>query len=166
MADGVIKTNPARSKTVTRPGNGGGGNVIPWADSVVSMLTDSHPARLQLLPVILAGCGLRINEALALAAGDVDLDAGVVHVRRQIKKLGKEHIYALPKSNLPRDVPLPDSVAAAVRVFLAANKPWPCTLPWEKVAGKAQTHLLLFQWTDGSFVRYRTYSELVWKRRS
>jgi integrase len=55
------------------------------------------------------------------------------------------------------------SVAAAVHVHIASHAPWPCTLPWEKLTGKPQTHNLLFRWPDGSYVRYRSYSEQVWK---
>ena len=67
------------------------------------------------------------------------------------------------KSDLERDVPLPDWAAASVRVHLARHKPWACTLPWEKLNRKPCTCRLLFQWADGSHVRYRSYSEQVWK---
>jgi hypothetical protein len=86
-----------------------------------------------------------------------------VHERRQLKKLGEAHVFGLPKSDLERDVPLPEWAAASVRVHTAHHRPWPCTLPWEKIGGKPRTHSLLFQWDDGSYVRYRSHSEQVWK---
>jgi hypothetical protein len=87
----------------------------------------------------------------------------LVHVRRQLKRLGEQHVFGLPKSDLERDDPLPPWAAASVGVHMAHHRPWPCTLPWEKVSGKPRTYRLLFQWGDGSYVRYRSHSEQVWK---
>ncbi len=84
-------------------------------------------------------------------------------MRRQLKKLGQNHVYGLPKNDLGRDVPLPEWAAAAIRVHVTRYNAEPCTLPWEKLTGKPRTHDLLFRWGDGRHVRYRTYSELVWK---
>ena len=36
----------------------------------------------------MAGCGLRINEALAVSEDDLDFASHLLHVRRQIKHLG------------------------------------------------------------------------------
>jgi integrase len=163
IADGMIKRSPARSPVVSKPRAGLGGKVQPWPDAWVGAVTDAHPDHLRLLPVLMTGCGLRIGEATAVALEDFDFAEKILHVRRQLKKLGEEHIYALPKNDLERDAPLPDWAAAAVGIHTASHAPWSCTLPWEKLAGKAQTHNLLFQWPDGSYVRYRTYSEQVWK---
>jgi integrase len=163
VADEMIKRNPADSPVVSKPRAGLGGKIQPWTDAQVAAVTDAHPDHLRLLPEIMTGCGLRVAEALALAAGDFDFGEKILHVSRQLKKLGKDHVYALPKNDRERDVPLPDWAAAAVRAHLASHPAWACTLPWEKTAGKTQTHSLLFRWADGSYVRYRSYSEQVWK---
>jgi len=163
IADGQIKRNPARSPVVTKPRAGLGGKVQVWADETVWKVIDAHPDHLGLMAVLMAACGLRIAEAMALSIDDIDFDAQEVHVRRQLKKLGEDHVFGLPKSDLERDVPLPEWAAASVRVHTAHHRPWPCTLPWEKTGGKPRTHSLLFQWGDGSYVRYRSYSEQVWK---
>jgi integrase len=163
VADEMVKRSPARSDVVTKPRAGLGGKVQPWTDAQVAAVTDAHPQRLRALLVLMTGCGLRIAEALALALEDFDFDERILHVRRQIKKLGADHIFGLPKNDLERDVPLPDWAAAAVRVHGAAFEPRPCKLPWEKLAGKPRTNNLLFRWSDGRHVRYRTYSEQVWK---
>ncbi len=163
QADRLITANPARSKVVSKPSAGIGGKVVPWTDSTIGAVTDAHPGYLRLVPILMSGCGLRVGEALALALEDVDYDEGVIHVRRQIKKLGKDHIFSLPKSDLSRDVPMAGYVAAAIRLHVRTHPAWPCTLPSEKVTGKPETHQLLFQWSDGSYVRYRSYSELVFK---
>jgi hypothetical protein len=91
------------------------------------------------------------------------VDEKVLHVRRQLKKLGKHHVFALPKNDTERTVPLPEWTAQSIRVHIARFKPWPCSLPWEKVNGKLRTHNLLFRWTDGEFIKSRSYSETLWK---
>jgi integrase len=116
--------------------------VKPWSDAQVGAVTDAHPGHLRLLPVLMTSCGLRIGEATAVALEDFDFDEKILHLRRQLKKLGDRHIYALPKNDLEREVPLPDSTAAAVRFHVTSHPTWPCTLPWEKLAGKPQTHNL------------------------
>lgn len=163
VADQLIKANPARSPVVSKPRAGDGGRVQPWTDEQVGAVTDAHPDELRLMPVLMAGCGIRIGEGVGLALEDFGFEEKILHVRRQIKKLGTKHVYALPKSDLERDIPLPDWVAAAVRMHIAKYPPRPCTLPWEKLTGKPQTHRVLFRWSDGGHVRYRSYSEQVWK---
>ncbi len=163
VADQLIKANPARSPVVRKPRAGDGGRVQPWTDGQVGAVIGAHPDALRLMPVLMAGCGIRVSEGTGLALEDFDFDEMTLHVRRQIKKLGTEHVYALPKNDLERDVPLPDWVAAAARVHIAKYPPRPCTLPWEKLTGKPQTHSILFRWADDSHVRYRTYSEQTWK---
>lgn len=67
------------------------------------------PLRHRVLPLLfrlLYGCGLRISEALALHAEDVDLDRGVIHVRDA--KFGKERL-----------VPLHPALTARFREYLA-----------------------------------------------
>ena len=163
VADQLIKANPARSSVVRKPRAGDGGRVQPWTDEQVGAVIDAHPDAWRLLPVLMAGCGIRVSEGTGIALEDFDFDGKILHVRRQIKRLGTEDVYALPKSDLERDVPLPESVAAAVRVHIAKYPPQPCTLPWEKLTGKPRTHNVLFRWGDGRHVRYRTYSEQIWK---
>ncbi len=81
----------------------------------------------------MTGCGLRVAEALALAVAveDFDFDEKILYVRRQLKKLGKEHIFALPKNDRERDVPLPGWAEAALALHVASYAPWACALPWE-----------------------------------
>ena len=159
VADDALKKNPADSPIVSKPRAGAGGAVQPWTDAQVLAFIDAHPAAFQLMPVVQAGCGLRWSEAAALAVEDFDFQEQVLHVRRQLKKLGTDHIYALPKNDRKRDVPLPDWVASSVRAHLAAHRPRPCTLAWESTGGKPRTHSILLRWTDDDHVTYRSYSE-------
>ena len=69
----------------------------------------------------------------------------IVKVRRQVKKLGKDYVFALPKNDRERTIPLSDWDIDLIRRHLAAFPPRAYTLPWEKPDGKARTCNLLFR---------------------
>lgn len=162
VADGSIRRNPARSRTVTVPKRADG-SIVPWTDAQVLAVVDGHPDHLRPIPVLGASCGLREGEAFGLAAEDVDLEEGIVRVRRQVKRLSGGYVFALPKNDRERTVPLPEWAAQVLRVHMAHHRPVPYTLPWEKPDRRPCTVNLLFRWTDDRHVRARLYSEQVWK---
>jgi integrase len=61
-------------------------------------------------------CGLRRGELLALAWEDVDLDGGILRVRRTVQRLrGQGLVLGPPKSSRSRrSIPLPESSRAAL----------------------------------------------------
>ena len=63
-----------------------------------------------LLVLVLGLCGLRWGEASGLRARDVDVERGVLHVRRTITKVGTRYVEGVPKSWERRDVPVPASL--------------------------------------------------------
>lgn len=67
--------------------------------------------------------GLRRGELLGLTWRNVDLDAGVIHVREQLRyDAGRKLVLApLKTRSSVRDVPLPADVAAALRRHRAAQ---------------------------------------------
>ncbi|MFI6811873.1 tyrosine-type recombinase/integrase [Nonomuraea sp. NPDC050328] len=162
VADEAIKRSPAKSPIVQVPKRTTE-EIIAWSDQRVLAVIDAHSELFRLLPIIGAACGLRQGELFGLALEDVDFDEGLVRVRRQLKRLGSKFVFALPKNDKERIVPLPDWAAAAVRAHVAKFPPLPCTLPWEKLTGTPRTCNLLFRWTDDRYIRSRGYSELVWK---
>ncbi|MEI8406420.1 MULTISPECIES: tyrosine-type recombinase/integrase [unclassified Kribbella] len=111
-----------------------------------------------------AASGLRQGELFGLAEQDVDFNEMVIRVRRQVKKLGRNFVFALPKNDTERTVPMSEGVALMLKEYIEAAKPRPYTLPWAKVDGKPHTVNLLFRWTDDQHIRARTYDELVWKQ--
>jgi integrase len=163
VADEKIKKNPAKSDVikVAEPPEE---KIIAWADEIVFAIIDAHPEHLKPLPVLGAGCGMRAGEWFGLAEEDIDFDEQVIHVRRQVKKLGKHFVFALPKSDKERTVPMPKWVSQHLKTHIQNHKPRPYTLPWEKPNGKPKTVKLLFRWsTDDKHIRQRNYDESVWK---
>jgi integrase len=163
VADDLIKKNPARSKVVKTVAADDGEKIQAWSTEVVNRVTDAHRDLLRLLPIIGSTCGLREGELFGLALEDIDFDERLLHVRRQLKKLGPDYVFALPKNDKERTIPLPAWTAQCVQVHVAKFKPTPCTLPWEKPDGKPRTHNILFRWIDGGHMKPRAYSETVWK---
>jgi integrase len=163
VADEVVKKNPAKSDVV-KVAEPPREKVVAWADQIVFAIIDAHPEHLQAMPVLGAGCGMRAAEWFGLAEEDLDFDEQVIHVRRQVKRLGKDFVFALPKSDKERTVPMPDWVAQYLKTHVQRHKPRPYTLPWEKPTGAPRTVSLLFRWsTDDKHIRHRNYDEAMWK---
>ncbi|MFI9817608.1 tyrosine-type recombinase/integrase [Saccharothrix variisporea] len=163
-ADEAIKKNPAKSPIVQRvQADPGERKIQAWADDVVFAVIDGHPDYLRAMPTLSASCGLREGEAFGFALEDINFSAEVVHIRRQIKKLGPNYVFALPKNDRERTVPLSPGGAQALREHIRKYPPQPLTLPWEKVDGAPVTHQILFRWFDGGHVTSRAYSESAWK---
>ncbi|MFG1813416.1 tyrosine-type recombinase/integrase [Kribbella sp. NPDC049174] len=72
-------------------------------------------------------------------------------------------MFALPKNDTERMVPMSDGAALVLKEHIEAVGPRPYTLPWEKVDGEPRTVKILFRWTDDKHIRARTYDEMVWK---
>jgi len=171
--DERIRKNPCRAKTIKAP-------VKPptkaraWTRERVAAVQAALPAEYRILVDIGAGAGLRQGEALGLSEDDVDFEAGVIHVRRQVRSVGGKQVFSLPKGNKTRVVPLSDYLAARVREHVAAFSPTAVTLPWKdprppttKVEAKErapQTHRLLVTNSNKAAVRANMWNENYWKR--
>jgi integrase len=160
--DEAIKRNPAKARVVKVPSEKSG-KTVAWNDEVVLRIVEGHPPQYRPIALIGAACGLRQGEIFGLAEEDIDFDEMVIRVRRQVKKLGRDFVFALPKNDTERTVPMSEGAALMLKDHVEASKPQPYTLPWEKVDGKPLTVNLLFRWTDDKHIRARTYDELVWK---
>lgn len=160
--DESIKKNPAKARVVKVPASKGG-KVVAWSDDVVLRIAEGHPPEYKPIASVGAACGLRQGELFGLAEEDIDFQAMVIHVRRQVKKLGREFVFALPKNDTERTVPMSDGTALILKEHIDARTPRAYTLPWEKTDGEPRTVRLMFRWTDGKHIRARTYDELVWK---
>jgi integrase len=111
----VISGNPATGVSVQ------GGAAVSRAgqaltpDEMARFLAHDPDHRLHALWTVAAYTGARPGEILALRWEDVDLDAGVLHIRRALARAGKEMYYAPCKAGSERTVPLVPPVVEALR---------------------------------------------------
>jgi integrase len=134
VADEAIKKNPAKSPVVQTPVHQAP-EIQVWADEVIAFLIDAHPDSLRAVPELAASCGMREGELFGIALEDFDYGEKVVRVRRQVKRLGSTYVFALPKNDSERIIPLSDWDIGAVRRHAEKYPPRPYTLPWEKPGG-------------------------------
>ncbi|GLP64225.1 hypothetical protein TUSST3_08450 [Streptomyces sp. TUS-ST3] len=171
--DERIRKNPCRAKTIKAP-------VRPptkaraWSRERVATVQSALPGRYQILIDIGSGAGLRHGEALGLSVDDVDLEGGILHVRRQVRPVGGKLVFSLPKGNKTRTVPLSGYLSDRIREHMVAYPPVAVTLPWKdprppttKVEARErapQTHRLLVSNRNGAAVRANMWNENYWKR--
>ncbi|WEH39451.1 site-specific integrase [Streptomyces sp. AM 2-1-1] len=138
--------------------------VKPWSVDRVMAVRAALPDRYRVLVEPAAGCGLRQGEVFGLAIEDVDfLGGGVVHVARQVKLLRNRPVFAPPKGGKERDVPLPESVAEALRAHIAQYPAREVTLPWKDLNGPLVTATLILYGPEGLALNRNRFNHRVWK---
>jgi integrase len=171
--DERIRKNPCRAKTIkapTKPPT----KARAWSRERVMAVQAALPRQYQILIDIGAGAGLRHGEALGLSAEDIDLEGGILHVRRQVRPVGGKLVFSLPKGNKTRTVPLSGYLVARLEAHMAAFPPVAVTLPWKdprppvtKLEAKErapQTHRLVVTNSNACAVRANMWNENYWKR--
>ena len=99
--------------------------IRPATVDELTALVAAMPEQLQLTVILAGWCGLRYGEIAELRRRDVDLKAGVIHVRRGVTWVQGEAIIGTPKSAASvRDVHLPEYFAPAVRAHLEKHTQW------------------------------------------
>ena len=171
--DERIRKNPCKARTI-RPPKKPEAKARAWTRERVMAVQAALPEQYRILVDIGSGAGLRQGEALGLADDDVDLEAGVIHVRRQIRTVGGKLVFSLPKGNKTRVVPIPEHLGARIAEHMAASPPKSVTLPWkdprpaqtklEEKERAPQTHRLLVTNRNGDAVRANMWNEHYWKR--
>jgi integrase len=114
------------------------------------------------IPTIGAAAGLRQGELFGLAKDDIDFEAMVIHVRRQVKKLGKYFVFALPKNDRERTVRMSAGAALTLLQHIDAFEPRPYRLPWGRPDGAPHEARILFRWRDDRHIPARSYNERAW----
>ncbi|MGW6197024.1 tyrosine-type recombinase/integrase [Kribbella sp. NPDC055110] len=162
VADELIKKNPAQAKIVKKPRRQFS-KVVAWADATVERIVEAHPEQFKLIPIIGSSAGLRQGELFGLALEDFDFDEQVLRIRRQVKRLRNRFVFALPKNDQERIVPMSPILAAAVKDHVERFGTKTMSLPWEDLDGEIQDHSLMFIWSDGRHLRADLYNLVVWK---
>ncbi|ELP71095.1 site-specific integrase [Streptomyces turgidiscabies] len=161
--DGLLPRNPCGARSV-RPPTVEKRRVVPWLPSQVHAVRAALPERYQAMVNLGAGCGLRQGEIVGLAEDALDPDGTTLHVVRQVKLIRGKAVFAPPKCNKERDVPLPPSVAEALRAHMDTCKPVEITLPWRKPDGPMVSARLLFTNTANGIVWRSNFNVQEWKR--
>ena len=133
--DGLILRNPARIKAGGRAETKRDPEVLSLAELLA--LADAMPEKHRALTLLSGFCGLRFGEAVALRRSDVDLEAGLVHVRHGVTRVDGKKVLGKPKTKASvRTVAMPAIVVEALRKHLSRS-----------IAGGR--HGLVFPGTDG-----------------
>ena len=96
--------------------------ITPLSLPELEALVDAMPARYQMMTLIAAWCGLRFGELVELRRKDIDLNAGVIRVRRGAVRADGHVIIGTPKSEAGiRDVAIPPHLIPLLRDHLGRD---------------------------------------------
>ncbi|WP_308217253.1 tyrosine-type recombinase/integrase [Streptantibioticus silvisoli] len=145
-----------------------------WSRSTADAVRNGLQERYQLAVDLGLGLGLRQGEAFGLDEDDFDFEAGVVHVKRQLRwdERGRPY-FCLPKGKKTRDVPLSPNLGRRARRHFRRFPPVECTLPWrnpedpttdlEARQREPITVRLVLSTSQGLRINYKTFNERSWK---
>lgn len=162
VEDGLIVKNPCKSSSVkvpTRPKK----KVIPWSVERVHAVIASLPARFQAGGKLTFGCGLRQGEVFGIAVEDIDFKRRLLHVNRQVKLVRSTMVFALPKGERLRSIPLPDELAKVLKEHIKEVPPKRVALPWRVPDGEERTYRLLFTTDEGKAYHRSVFNQYDWK---
>ena len=118
--DEYIDANPCRIRGagVTKAAH----KVTPASVADIETITAKMPERLQLSVTCASWLAMRLGEILELRRGDVDLNAGVVRVRRAVVRVGGTLQTDTPKSTAGvRDIAIPPHLLDRFRDHLTQH---------------------------------------------
>lgn len=161
-ADELIGKNPCQSPSVRKP-KPDARKVTPWVREWIMSMHTQLPKRYRVLVPLGSGAGLRQGEGFALAVEDMDFLRGKLTVRRQVKVVGGQLVFALPKGRKVRELPFAGSVRDEVAAHLAEFPAVEVTLPWEEPGGKAVTARLVVSTSKGNACHRNSFNSEVWR---
>ena len=118
VANDLIARNPCRipgASSVRRKRE-----PVPATIGELQTIHKAMPERYRPMLNLAAFCALRFGELTELRRKDLDMNAGVVHVRRAVTKANGQFIVGLPKSDAGvRDVAIPPHLLPELKAHLA-----------------------------------------------
>jgi len=161
--DEYLHRNPCQASSVRAPAPNGA-RVVPWTKQRTFAVRAALPPEYQAMVDLGAGCGLRQGEIFGLSTEAIGFDTGWLHVALQVKVANGKLVFARPKRDKERDVPLSDRVAHTLKRHMEAHPPVSVQLPWMRPDGPLVTKRLLFTRTAGDgAVRRTDFNTRVWK---
>jgi integrase len=107
--------------------------------------------------------GLGKGEILGLTVGNIDFLRRVIYVRRQLRLVENQTVFATPKSGREREVPLPDVVSVALAEHLRRYGTAEVALPWREPGGEAVSGELLFTNRNRGPLTRAYFTHNAWK---
>ncbi|MFC9434941.1 tyrosine-type recombinase/integrase [Nocardia sp. NPDC057030] len=163
--DKLIRVNPCQAKTVRRP-VARSPKVVIWPDDRVASVRQGLTKigdRYSIVVPVGAGLGPRQGELLAFSPDDIDREAMTIHIQRQVKYVKGALMFALPKREKTRYVPLSQSVLDSIDQHMEEFPPMPVTLPWATADGELVTVPLLITNDAGGTMSGDLFNKVVWK---
>ena len=163
--DRLIRENPCRAKTIRRPVRRSP-KIEIWPDEHVSVVRRGVSLLGERYSVVVplgVGLGLRQGELLGLSPDDIDREAMTLHVQRQVKYVKGTLMFALPKREKTRYVPLSRSTLDMIDSHVKLFPAHPVTLPWGSATGKSVTVRLLIVKADGMALSGDLFNKIVWR---
>lgn len=160
--DGYLARNPCGAGSV-RPPAVSTGRVTPWLPVQVRSVRAALPERYRAMLDVGSGCGLRQGEIIGLAEDAVHFDSDTLRVVTQVKLIRGVAVFAPPKGNKERDVPLPSCVAVALKHHIENHPPVDVELPWQRPDGRRVTRRLLFTNSARGIVWRSNFNVQEWK---
>ena len=123
VRDRVIASDPAESVTLPRTRRQNAAMVLPTIQQVAALL-DAVPARWRAFVAVAVFAGLRLGEAAALQASDIDFLRRTLRVSRQVQRAGGSQVEIRPpKYGSERTVYIPDGLTEILAVHVAGHCP-------------------------------------------
>ena len=160
--DGLVTRNATRARSV-KPPRVEQRRAEPWAPDRVAAVRDGLPKRFAAMADAGAGLGMRQGEVFGLAVEDVDFLHRVVHVRRQVKRVGSRLVFGPPKSGKERDIPLSGQLALRLAAHIEQYPPAGLTLPWQAPGGKPVTAQLVFTSREHKAIDRNSWNTFAWR---
>ncbi|MFE2425734.1 tyrosine-type recombinase/integrase [Streptomyces sp. NPDC059373] len=163
VEDGLVSRNACRSSAVKLPTQTKK-KIVPWSLERIHAVIAGLPKRFQGGGKLGFGCGLRQGELFGFAEDDIDFAGLEIHVNRQIRIVKNKLVFALPKGNRIRSVPMSPGVAKELKVHIKEFPPVAITLPWATPDGEPRTYRLLFTDAKGKAYNRSVFNQGDWKR--
>lgn len=153
--------NPCRDDGIRTP-KGSRKLIIPWSQGRVNLIWAALPDRNQIVVPMGAGLGMRLGEMLGFSPDDIRRRDMMVDVQRQIRYVGKQPVFSLPKGNKTRQVPLAKEALDDFDAHMECFEPMELTLPWRVPDGRPETVVVLMAREDKQPWYTNNFRSVVW----
>jgi integrase len=136
--------------------------IVPWMAGQLAKVHDGLPGRYQLMTDLGEATGMRQGELFGCNLGDFSDSLKDYRIRVQIKRIPGGLVFAPPKHERERSVPVPPDVRRNIATHTTSHGTAPVTLPWRTLDGEPRT-LLLLHTSQHATALDRAYVNRLWE---